>query len=174
MYILGSGTVLIGLLLIFYSKDAIVNVDACFTQKHSSKAGRDPPHFHPGTFFLPKEDVVSWKQFVDSVRPQRQEEPSRKHQKSDNSSNEHDDHFEGSMHVLKLTLDGCLASFTAADEACIKGSTKFFDVTANMMLLCCHDRPLFSVNMNTSSEGQHYTLALVATLFDHLPPDFTV
>ena len=43
-----------------------------------------------------------------------------------------------------------------------------------MTLLCRHDRPLFSVNMNTSGEGQHYTLALLARLFEHLPPDFVV
>ncbi|KAE9384670.1 hypothetical protein BT96DRAFT_950393 [Gymnopus androsaceus JB14] len=66
------------------------------------------------------------------------------------------------------------ACFTAADEARIKGSTRFFDVTANMTLLCRHDRALFTVNMNTPGEGQHYVLALIAKLFENLPPDTIV
>ncbi|KAF9059475.1 hypothetical protein BDP27DRAFT_1238748, partial [Rhodocollybia butyracea] len=84
---------------------------------------------------------------------------------------EQDDHLEGGLQVPKSVLDGCLAGFTAADEAHIKGSTQFFDVTANMTLLCHNHHPLFSVNMTT---GQHYVLALLAKLFEHIPPDFFV
>ncbi|KAE9385762.1 hypothetical protein BT96DRAFT_840293 [Gymnopus androsaceus JB14] len=35
-----------------------------------------------------------------------------------------------------------------------------------MTLLCRHDRLLFTVNMNTPGEGQHYVLALLAKLFE--------
>ncbi|KAF9070196.1 hypothetical protein BDP27DRAFT_1362776 [Rhodocollybia butyracea] len=89
-------------------------------------------------------------------------------------SKEVDDHLEGHLQVPKSVLDGCLASFTAADETQTKGSTQFFDVTANMTLLCPHDCPLFSMNMTTAGEGQHYVLVLLGKLFEHLPPDFFV
>ncbi|KAE9386067.1 hypothetical protein BT96DRAFT_960651 [Gymnopus androsaceus JB14] len=79
------------------------------------------------------------------------------------------DHCKEGLRVPKSVLDGCLTSFTAADEAHIKGSTRFFNVMANMTLLCCHDRPLFTVNMDTPGEGQHYVLALFAKLFKNLP-----
>jgi hypothetical protein len=43
-----------------------------------------------------------------------------------------------------------------------------------MGLLCRHNRPLWAVNMTTAGEGQHYTLALLSKLFDHLPLSFQV
>lgn len=166
------------LIVSIISKDAVVNADACFTQKHSSKGGRDPPRTHPNSFFIPEEEVNAWKRYVDSVRPKKQDRRTRKRQKTQNNSNntsdDPDDYMEGNLQVPKSVLDGCLASFTAADEARSKGSTQFFDLTANMTLLCRHDRPLFSVNMTTAGEGQHYVLALLGKLFEHLPPDFFV
>ncbi|KIK66323.1 hypothetical protein GYMLUDRAFT_157694, partial [Collybiopsis luxurians FD-317 M1] len=79
------------------------------------------------------------------------------------------DHLEDGMQVPKSILDGCLASFTVADEAQVKGSTQFFDVTAQMAILCHQDCSLWVVNMNTPGEAQHYTLALLVKLFKHLP-----
>lgn len=144
----------------------IVQVDACYTQKHSSKAGRDPPRVHPNTFFISEARVQGWKQLLDSIRPRKQ--PPRKRHKANEVPDE-TDHIEEGLRVPKSVLDGCHASFTAADDARIKGSTQFFDVTANMTLLCRHDRALFTVNINTAGEGQHFVLAILATLFEHLP-----
>ena len=87
-----------------------------------------------------------------------------------NEDSDETDHFEKGLQVPKSVLDGCLASFTAADDARIKGSTQFFDVAVNMTLLCRHDRALFTVNINTAGEGQHFILATLAKLFEHLPP----
>ena len=58
-----------------------------------------------------------------------------------------DDGYEGRLRVLTSVLDGCEASFTAADAAQEKASTHFFDDTALMALLCHHDRVLWIVNM---------------------------
>ncbi|KAE9388805.1 hypothetical protein BT96DRAFT_947343 [Gymnopus androsaceus JB14] len=152
------------------SEDILVQVDACYTQKHSSKARRGPPRIHPNTFFIPEAEVQAWKQLVDSVSPRKQPtKPPHKRQKV-NEDSDKTDHFEKGLWVPKSVLDGCLASFTAADDACIKGSTQFFDVTANMTLLCHHDRALFTVNINTAGEGQHFVLATLTKLFEHLPP----
>ena len=43
-----------------------------------------------------------------------------------------------------------------------------------MSLLCRHDRVLWVVNMTSAGEKQHYALALIQRLFDHLPPNMTV
>ncbi|KAJ3833055.1 hypothetical protein F5878DRAFT_507220, partial [Lentinula raphanica] len=150
-------------------KNVVVNVDACYTQKHSSKSSRDPPRIHPRTFFIPEAEVKAWKQYVDLIRPsKKQARPPKKRHRTDDDGQEQD-HCEAGLRVPNSVLDGCLASFTAADEARIKGSTRFFDVTANMTLLCRHDRPLFSVNIDTAGEGQHLVFALLSKLFEHLP-----
>ncbi|KAE9391205.1 hypothetical protein BT96DRAFT_945556 [Gymnopus androsaceus JB14] len=47
--------------------DVLVQVDACYTQKYSSKTGCDPPQIHLNTFFIPEAEVRAWKQRVDSV-----------------------------------------------------------------------------------------------------------
>ncbi|KAJ3792094.1 hypothetical protein GGU11DRAFT_865191 [Lentinula aff. detonsa] len=155
-------------------EDVIVNVDACYTQKHSSKGSRDPPRIHPNSFFIPETEVKAWKKYIDTVRPQRsQVKPPHKRQKADNNVEEQD-HLKDGLRVPKSVLDGCLASFTAADEAHIKGSTRYFDVTANMTLLCRHDFPLFSVNIDTAGEGQHFVFALLSKLFENLPAHIEV
>ncbi|KAJ3709644.1 hypothetical protein DFJ43DRAFT_1162491 [Lentinula guzmanii] len=145
----------------YSTESVVVCVDACFTQKHN--AG--------------KEDYVKeWKVYVDSQRASKpQPSPTKRPKKSTNVvEKEDDDCCEDGLRVPKSVLDGCLSSFTAADEARVKGSTQFFDVTAQMALLCRHDRPLWAVNMHTAGEGQHYTLALLASLFEHLPSDVIV
>lgn len=154
-----------------HSNDVVINVDACFTQKHTSKGARDPPRTHPNSFFIPEDEVNAWKVLVASTLPKKKDEPARKRQKAEGDE---DDHIENGMRVPKSVLDGCLASFTAADEVRVKGSTRYFDVTANMTLLCRHDRPLFSVNMTTAGEGRHYVFSLVSKVFEHLPSHFSV
>lgn len=157
------------------SEDVVLNVDACYTQKHCSRGGRDPPRTHPNTFFIPEAEVKAWKQYVHHICPPRKQPtaPPRNQRKADDETEDHD-HFENGLRVPKSVLDGCLASFTAADETRIKGSTCYFDVTAIMTLLCRHDRPLFSVNIDTAGEGQHFVFALLAKVFEHLPPNVEV
>ncbi|KAF8832984.1 hypothetical protein BDN67DRAFT_874954, partial [Paxillus ammoniavirescens] len=41
-------------------------------------------------------------------------------------------------------------------------------------LLCRHDRVLWLVNMTSASEKQHYALALIQQLTEHLPNDMRV
>ncbi|KAJ3732470.1 hypothetical protein DFJ43DRAFT_1154503 [Lentinula guzmanii] len=76
--------------------------------------------------------------------------------------------------VPNAILDECERSFTAADGSREKASTQFFDSTALMGLLCCHDRVLWLVNMTTPGERQHYALALLDMLFKHIPLFWTV
>ncbi|RDB26796.1 hypothetical protein Hypma_005259 [Hypsizygus marmoreus] len=150
--------------------DAIVCIDACFTQKRNHQA-RDPPRTHPNTVFVPEADADNMQRYVENVRPTKQK-TSKWTRRSDEGQEE--DGFEGPLRVPASVLDGCEAGFTAADDRREKASTQFFDDTALMAMLCRHDVVLWIVNMRSAGEKQHYTLVLIETLFQHLPPDFTI
>ncbi|OAX32637.1 hypothetical protein K503DRAFT_794704 [Rhizopogon vinicolor AM-OR11-026] len=85
----------------------------------------------------------------------------------------HDDYEKG-MRIPVSVLYGCSESFVAADKKREKASTCFFADTGLMALLCRHDRVLWLVNMTSASKKQHYALALVKRLFEHLLPDMMV
>lgn len=78
------------------------------------------------------------------------------------------------MLISNTVLAGCEKSFTAADDSQMKASTQFFGCTALMGLICRHDRVLWLVNMSSAGEKQHYVIALLETLFQHLPHTFSV
>lgn len=144
---------------------AIACIDAVFTQKNDKHATRDPPRMHPQSVFIPETEVKAWEDFVSQVRPHHQATPHVSPQ---------DDGYESTLKVPNSVLDGCEKSFTAADESRQKASTKFFDSTALMGMLCRHDRVLWLVNMTSPGERQHYVFVLINTLFQHLPLDFKV
>ena len=85
-----------------------------------------------------------------------------------------EDTIEPGLKVPNSVLDGCNDSFKAADERRQKASTQFFADTGLMALLCRHDRVLWLANMTSAGEKQHYALALIHQLFEHLPPLVTV
>jgi hypothetical protein len=150
------------------SVDIIVQLDACFKHKRRNGKGdqHDPSHMHPETVFVPKEDVASMEEFVDSIRPKTTKKTTR--------AEEEQDGFEGPMKVPSSVLDECYSSFLAADEKCQKASTQLFSDTGLMALLCRHDCVLWLVNMTSAGERQHYALALLNTLFKHLPSEIRV
>ncbi|KAF8054925.1 hypothetical protein FPV67DRAFT_1598916, partial [Lyophyllum atratum] len=148
---------------------AIVCEDACFTQKRNHQA-RDPPHAHPRTVFVDEHDTAQMEDYVESIRPSK----ARKTKRGRNEAQEEEDGYEGSLRIPTSVLDGCESSFTAADGRREKASTQFFDDTALMALVCRHDIVLFLANMRSAGEKQHYAIALVETLFQHLPPWFTI
>ncbi|KIJ63905.1 hypothetical protein HYDPIDRAFT_58318, partial [Hydnomerulius pinastri MD-312] len=71
-------------------------------------------------------------------------------------------------------LEECGESFTAADEKRQKASTQFFSDTGLMAMFCCHDRVLWLVNLTSAGEKQHYALAPMDKLKNHIPDDITV
>jgi hypothetical protein len=156
-----------------YRADAIVCVDACFTQKrrkNSRGTGRGPHDIHPQTVFLSEEDVKSMEVLVDELRPSRPSRSGVKQPKPDQDS----DGYEPQMKVPTSVLNGCEESFVAADEKRTKASVQFFADTGLMALLCRHDRVLWLVNMTSPGERQYYVLALIKQLFDHIPSDMTI
>ncbi|KAH6873968.1 hypothetical protein BKA70DRAFT_1129478 [Coprinopsis sp. MPI-PUGE-AT-0042] len=148
--------------------DVIVCVDANFQQKRRRPgrgSNRDPPFFHPKTVFLSTEDVAAAKTLWESKHAQP---------KKEQHTNLSEDIKESGMDVPASALDGCLESFTAADEKRTKASTQVFVDTGVMGLLCRHDHPLWLVNMTTAGERQFYVLGLILKLFNHLPHHMTV
>ncbi|KAJ3779908.1 hypothetical protein GGU10DRAFT_381540 [Lentinula aff. detonsa] len=144
----------------------IVCIDACFTQKHN-KQPQDPKHTHPKSVFVSPEEVDTWRDFVEEIRPRRSS-PAK------HTPETEEDGFEGMMKVPKSVLDICQDSFTAADGNQEKASTQFFDSTALMALLCRHNRVLWLADMTTPGEHQHYVFALFSKLFEELPSHYTV
>ena len=76
--------------------------------------------------------------------------------------------------VPNEAIDSCEASHEAADGKKQKMSLESFDDTGLMRLICCHNIPLFVVNVDTPGEQQKYALALIAHLLSLLPPRATV
>ncbi|KAI6029186.1 hypothetical protein BKA83DRAFT_4461857 [Pisolithus microcarpus] len=142
--------------------DAIVCIDACFTQKRRSGLQDDPVN-PTATVFLSQEGIDSMESEVDSLRKKN-----LLHHKDE------EDGFEQGMRIPTSVLQNCNESFTAADEKRQKASTQFFSDTGVMALLCCHDRVIHLANMTSAGEKQHYALALIKSLFSHLPDNFHI
>ncbi|KAJ3712522.1 hypothetical protein C8R42DRAFT_594593 [Lentinula raphanica] len=147
--------------------DAIVCIDACFTQKHNKRSYKDPARHHPKSVFLPETIVDRWEEIVTSVRPSARTNTSA-------AGGATEDGYEPSLQVPNSVLDACQQSFTAADGSREKASVQFFDSTALMAMLCRHDRVLWIVNMTSPGERQHYAFALIDQLFKNIPPTFRI
>ncbi|KAJ7437710.1 hypothetical protein FB451DRAFT_1450462 [Mycena latifolia] len=154
--------------------DVFVCVDACFMQKRNTGAP-DPPKTHPGTHFISETLSTKMEEYVDGVCNTK---PSAKHPRratvEEVADDGEDDYEHPELLVPCSVLDGCEASFKAADERRVKASTQFYDDTALMALLCRHDRVLWLVNMHSAGEKQFYVLLLLETLFQHLPLAITI
>ncbi|KIK14083.1 hypothetical protein PISMIDRAFT_117656, partial [Pisolithus microcarpus 441] len=96
--------------------DAIVCIDACFTQKRRSGQPDDP--INPtATVFLSPGDIYAMECEVDGLQKSRSSVQRRSGQslKRNHLGNE-DDVFEEGMRITTSVLKGCNESFTAADE----------------------------------------------------------
>ncbi|KAJ7850425.1 hypothetical protein B0H14DRAFT_3137678 [Mycena olivaceomarginata] len=155
--------------------DVHVCIDACFTQK-KKKSPRDPPKKDPDTHFIPEEQTARTEAYVDSVRNVSQKSArARKRRAGVQAVEEEEEGYEHERLLLpRSVLDGCEASFKAADEKWQKASTEFFEDTALMALVCRHDCVLWVVNMHTAGERQFNVVALTYTLFQHLPHNIRV
>ncbi|KAI6018346.1 hypothetical protein EDC04DRAFT_2869985 [Pisolithus marmoratus] len=153
--------------------DAIVCIDACFTQKHRSGQPDDPVN-PTATVFLSPEDIQAMECEVDGLWKSKSANQRRSGQASKRNHGDEGDVFEEGMRITTSVLKGCNDSFTAADERRQKASTQFFSDTGVMALLCRHDRVIHLANMTSAGEKQHYALALIRSLFGHLPSNFCV
>ncbi|KAJ7344069.1 hypothetical protein DFH08DRAFT_701729, partial [Mycena albidolilacea] len=141
--------------------------DACFTQKRKRCSGSRDPRMHPRSVFLSEETANQMGAHVENIRPPKPRPVKQARQ-------EEEDGYEAGLKMPRSALIECEASFKAADENREKASTKFFEDTGLMGLLCRHDRVLFLVNMQSAGEKQFYMLALLEMMFPHLPSDIRV
>ncbi|KAI6138655.1 hypothetical protein BKA82DRAFT_3989820, partial [Pisolithus tinctorius] len=152
--------------------DAIVCIDACFTQKHR-RSQQDDPVNPTGSVFLSQEDIDTMECEVEWLRRTKASVQKRSGQSSKKNCGD-EDRFEQGMRIPPSVLKGCNESFTAADERHQKASTQFFSDTGVMALLCHHDDVIHLANMTSAGEKQHYALALIKSLFSLLPDDFHI
>lgn len=151
------------------SFDFVVCLDACFTQKRWNPVwgkGNDPALKHHPSVFLTLQEVSDAEKLVNAARPSRQATQMATPMEADV--------VEAGMKVPKSVLDGCLESFTAADDKRSKASTKYFADTGLMAMLCRHNQVLWMANMTTAGERQYYAIALIMKLFEHLPDNAKV
>ncbi|KAI6114554.1 hypothetical protein F5141DRAFT_1188004 [Pisolithus sp. B1] len=155
--------------------DAIVCIDACFTQKRRSGLQDDPVN-PTATIFLSQEEIDSMECEVDSLRKKKPSfaDERRGGYASKRKHRDEEDGFEQGMKIPISVLNTCNESFTAADEKHQKASTQFFSDTGVMALLCHHDHVIHLANMTSAGEKQHYALALIKSLFSHLPDNFHI
>ncbi|KAF8833606.1 hypothetical protein BDN67DRAFT_992812 [Paxillus ammoniavirescens] len=153
------------------SVNVIVCIDACFTQKCSCNAcddvTQDPPN-PTQTNFISKFDVKAMETHVEACCH------ANGTQKRSRVLAANGDGYENGMKIPMSVLDSCGDSFIAADKKREKASTHYFADTGLMAMLCRHDCVLWLVNMTSAGEKQHYALALIQRLFNHLPPDMSV
>jgi hypothetical protein len=127
---------------------------------------------HSDTVFVPEKYIMEMKALVETVRPEKSKGKAKASVLPDEQPAE--DSYEPGMKVPVSALEGCLASFIAADERRTKASTQFFADTGLMAMLCHHDHVLSLVNMTSAGEHQYYALVLIKMLFMNLPLSMTV
>ncbi|EIN12222.1 hypothetical protein PUNSTDRAFT_60270, partial [Punctularia strigosozonata HHB-11173 SS5] len=176
--------------------DAIACLDACFTQKRQAPrpekksdkdvdstpscrsqpkarpVRRDPPRYHPNSVFILDMEIKQMEEEVARLRSKSSSGSRPSHTESATQPDVEEDKCEGPLRVPNSVLDGCESSFKAADEQREKASTNFFEDTGLMALICRHDRVLWIANMRSAGERQHYSLALLRKLFQHLPTSY--
>ncbi|KAI5986077.1 hypothetical protein F5J12DRAFT_709117, partial [Pisolithus orientalis] len=120
----------------FSDVDAIVCIDACFTQKHRSGHPDDPVN-PTATVFLSQEDICAMEHEVNELSKSKSSTQRRSGQPlKKNYLGDGEDEFEEGMRITMSVLKGCNESFTAADERHQKASTQFFSDTGVMALFC--------------------------------------
>ncbi|KAL1738947.1 hypothetical protein HDZ31DRAFT_50191 [Schizophyllum fasciatum] len=150
--------------------DSIVQLDACFSQKHNLQT-RDPAFHHPGGIMLSEAALADAERRVDAARMATKRP--RKRQAREQPSVD-DDLRLGGGRVPADALQNCEDRFKAAQEKIAKANAGLHDITAVMAILCRHDIPLFLANMTTAGEKQYYAVALLDAYMDHLPADWRV
>ena len=133
--------------------DIHVAMDGNFHHHHCRSAGTSPSFYDPA-YFLPKHQVDAISAHIKKQRRM----PPKAHK----------------ILVPNEAIDSCESSYEATDGKKQKASMDSFDDTGVMALICHHDIPLFFANINSPSEQQKYSVALLTHLFTLLPLQATV
>ena len=118
--------------------DAIICVDANFSQKHRKSQGQAwvPPRQHCESVFIPVTEVEEVEAYVDEIQPPKRKGNSSNVRVEIQEESNIEADFEAGMCVPTSVLNACNDSFIAADSNRVKASTLFFSDTGLMALLC--------------------------------------
>jgi len=76
--------------------------------------------------------------------------------------------------ALDEAVDQCESGHIAGKGTNVKTNTQHFDDGGVMVLICCHDIPLFLANIDIPGEQQKYLVALIEHLFTLIPDHSTM
>ena len=115
-----KGPLFINLIILFSTQcasrpDAIVCVDACFTQKHNQQIC-DPPCWHPHSVFILEANAEHMENYVESAFPARSHNKKKKPNPLTDKSSLGADGYEGPLCVPMSILDRSKQSFLAVDK----------------------------------------------------------
>ncbi|TFK18317.1 hypothetical protein FA15DRAFT_709976 [Coprinopsis marcescibilis] len=133
--------------------DIMVCLDGNFNHRHYRSKRNCPPFYKPD-FFIPKT-------YVDEVG--RKIVKARKRQAKNYVPV-----------VPDPAVDTCEKSHESGSGSTTKTPLSNFDAGGLMGMVCRHDIPLFFANIDTPGEQQKYAVALIQTLFSHLPKNANV
>jgi hypothetical protein len=71
-------------------------------------------------------------------------------------------------------VDECEDGHIAGTGTKVKTSTKKYDDTGTMAMVCRHDIPIFLANIDTPGEQKKYAVALIKKVFSMIPSEATV
>jgi hypothetical protein len=132
--------------------DVILGADGCFSYRHLRSAGDGPIGYDP-SYFISAEKVA---QVQERVAKARKSHPKRR--KPEKGGLGHD----------------CGDTWTAANENKKTADPKRYDASGIFAMTCRHSQVLFLANIDTPGEQQHYLIALLEELKEHLPEAATV
>ncbi|KAF7343966.1 CxC2 domain-containing protein [Mycena venus] len=125
--------------------DIMVCLDTCFTRK-KKKSLRDPQRTHPDTHFVPEHTAAQTEDYVDctcDTKEKKKNKDKRLKRATVQEVEEEEDGYKFERLPLpRSVIDGCEASFKAADEKQEKASTEFFEDTVLMSLVSARLCPL--------------------------------
>ncbi|KIM65715.1 hypothetical protein SCLCIDRAFT_60929, partial [Scleroderma citrinum Foug A] len=133
--------------------DIHIATDGNFHHCHRCSAGSCPPFYDP-VYFIPKAQVDEVGHWIQQARKQVPKQRCAM--------------------VPDEAIDQCEASYDAADGNKQKATMECFDDTGIMALICRPDIPQFFANIDTPSEQQKFSIALIEHLFAFLLPSATV
>ncbi|KAJ7309971.1 hypothetical protein DFH08DRAFT_719066 [Mycena albidolilacea] len=133
--------------------DVILGADGCFSYRHLRSAGDGPISYDP-SYFISPEKVHKAR---DKVAEARKKAPVKPH-----------------SHTPTDTVDGCEETWNAANEKKQKADPKRYDASGIFAMTCRHSQVLFLANIDTPGEQQHYLVALMEELREHLPQQATI
>ncbi|KAF7334068.1 hypothetical protein MVEN_02312400 [Mycena venus] len=133
--------------------DVQLGADGCFSYRHLRSAGDGPIRYTP-SFFIPKPDIDAVAQKISHARENPRAQPT--------------------LSIPQDVIDGCEATFEAANEKTQKSDSKRYDASGIFLMTCRHGQIIFFCNIYTPGEQQRYIVASLEELARHLPSQATI